>query len=207
MEIKALAAQIKTMQQNRKRAGKRAREQGENTLLRLIVLAVYVASEQSVELAAQCWCMERQRRRCEGECTSLARGWDIVAAWVASASVHDFAEARSPVSDAGIKAGQRAKNFLDDISSAVWCNEHNQVKGHAPTTHQLWSVASRASAQPLAGASGGAPALLKEGKALSSWGARWRRRWFFKYGKIRPREHHDVADLRAKAGEKTVCPK
>ena len=193
------------MQKNQKRAGKRAREQGESTLLRFIVLAVYVASEQSIELAAQCWCMERQRRHCPGECTSLARGQEIVANWVSDASVEDFAEARAPTSETGIKAQQHARRFLDDICSAVWCREHNQVKGHAPTTTQVWSATRRASAQPLAGATGAVPPLRKEGKALACWGTRWRRRWFFKYGKIRPREHQDVADLRAKATEQSFA--
>ena len=195
--LRQLQTQIRGLEKNKKKRDARSALQGGGCLQSVIVLLVYVMSNESVDLAAQCWCTERRRRGCANEDTSLTRGREVVGAWIAATSEHDWGILRDEHNPRLEQARVRARRFLADADAAVWALATNTKKGHAPTTKQLWhrqrsreTVHSDMVAERSAAASDA---------VVRSWAWRWRRRWFFKYGKIRTREHHNVSDLQQKA--------
>jgi len=202
--LRKVARQIKNKAQTEKRKAKRKHAQGCQSLLYFTVLAVYVLSKQCVELAAHCWCLSRKHRGCKGEDTSLQRGKAIVCDWVASANELAYLKVRDPDCPHSRKAVAIAHAFLKDSATAAWALQNNWSKGHAPSTLQLW-LASIGS-NDMQGSHGTDRGYVTNKKALEAWGRRWRKRWYFKYGKIRVREQHAVENLREKANGEKLTP-
>ena len=130
------------------------------------------------------------------DCCQVLRRCDTPAIWQ---------ELQHPERAASQNAVARAQTFLADAFTAVWAFTNNVNKGHAPTTQQLFIHSSstgtvaqlRDAAERSAAVSASTPRM---------WAWRWRRRWFFKYGKIRTREQYDVEELRRKVRSR-VSPK
>jgi len=197
-ELHEIGKQIRQLDKGARKSSRRRAAQGGHSLQRLVVLAVYIHGQQALELAAQCWCTERRHRGCKAEDTSLERGKTVVGSWVAAAKPAEWQALQRPVQPDTKKAVAKAKQFLADASTAVWALANNVVKGHAPTTQQLWR--RRAPSQLARLTDEAERSAAASPSTLRMWAWRWRRRWFFKYGKIRTREQYDVPDLRRKVG-------
>ena len=196
---------MRQLDKGARRASSRRAAQGECSLQRLIVLAVYLRSQQSMKLAAQCWCSERRHRGCVSEDTSLERALTVVKSWVDVTTPAIWQELQHPERAASQKAVARAQTFLADAFTAVWAFTNNVNKGHAPTTQQLFiHSSSTGTVAQLSDAAERSAAVSASTPRMWAW--RWRRRWFFKYGKIRTREQYDVEELRRKVRSR-VSPK
>ena len=207
-ELKEVGKQIRQLDKGARKSSRRRAAQGEHSLQRLVVLAVYIHGQQALDLAAQCWCTDRRHRGCEAEDTSLDRAKMVVGSWVAAATPAEWQALQRPVQPQIKKAVAKARKFLADASAAVWALACNVGKGHAPTTQQLWHHSAPSRIARLTGEAERSAAA--SASTLRMWAWRWRRRWFFKYGKIRTREQYDVPDLRRKVGapehpKRSIC--
>jgi len=101
-------------------------------------------------------------------------------------------------SPASRRALKHASAFIADAHVAMWALKSNIAKGFAPTTSQCWEE-RRKQLAPRHGHAAERSAAASKDKDIKNWGNRWRVLWRFKYGKLRTRERHDIADLRDKA--------
>jgi hypothetical protein len=200
-QIKDVAAALRRQRDARAKAQKRILAAGTQTHLRAATLAVYCLSQATLEAAAHFWSLERQRRPCQGEDCSLSRGLSIVTAWVEHASQDDFREARNPTTREKSRAHERALAYLANAGAAAWSADICRKSGHAPSTAEVWDMKTcmltQSTPTPLHVPA--APAT----KQVRQWGWSWRRRWFFKSGRLKVREHFSVEDARKKARRST----
>ena len=196
-ELRQTQAAIRSATKLLRRKRQRQDEQGKQTGLRLLVIAVFVLSGERGELAAHCWSMQRCHRGARDEEPTLADGERVVRAWCSSATAEDLEAVRNPVTAAQRRAHKAAKQYLADVSTTQWALSMNKKRGHAPATADVYDNRHGAS-------EGGselvspAPVAARSNGAVRMWGMRWRRRWSFKYGKMRIRDRFDVHDLRTK---------
>ena len=104
-------------------------------------------------------------------------------------------EGDSPASRRALK---HASAFIADAHVAMVALKSNIAKGFEPTSSQRWEE-RRKQLAPRHGHAAERSAAASRDKEIKNWGNRWRALWRFKYGKLRTRERHDIADLRDKA--------
>jgi hypothetical protein len=196
-EIQKSRHQIRCAEKAKRRRGARIDEQGGNHFVRLIVLAVYLLSGSSLELAVNCWMRRRRQSHCADEDVSAARGEHLIRLWVDEVDDEFWESLRSRDTAECRKAREEANRFLSNAHAAVWALQNNVKKGHAPTTQQLWDEKERA-AEVLQRIDGERSAPSSTKNAMNMWGKKWRVSWNFKYGKLRGRDRHDVEELRSK---------
>lgn len=207
-QLKCLASSclrdIRKEKRNLKRRQTRLAAGGSSTGLVGATLAVYQMSGCIIDLAAQYWCQERQRRACKHEDCSLQRGRRIVQEWIDAQPLQALLETAFPTTTGGKSARAKAASFLGRAGAAVWATRMIEQHGHAPSTRELWEESARITAEP---GDDGAPERQAAGArpSVKSWGWRWRRAWGFRRGKLRVRERYDTEDLREKAGRENVC--
>jgi len=197
IEKKALAKQIRDGAKNFKKKKQRQHEQGSNSMLRVLVLAVYLLSSGSQEVAAQCRCIRRRKSACIDEDTSRTQGMSVVGKWISTMSAEDEETILHSDLPAAQRVREEARRFLADAHTAIWALKNNKRKGHAPTSQQVWMEKCVARGQGQ-GSIGGEPSATPT-KRAAAWALRWRRRWFFKYGKIRTRERMELDAVQEKA--------
>jgi len=197
-ELRQTRAAIRSATKLLRRKRQRQDEQGKQTGLRLLVIAVFVLSGERGELAAHCWSMQRCHRGARDDEPTLAHGERVVRAWCSSATAEDLEAARNPVTHAQRRAHEAAKQYLADVSTTQWALSMNKKRGHAPSTADVYDNRHGTSSGGSELVSPAAVAPRSSG-AVRMWGVRWRRRWSFKYGKMRIRDRFDVHDLRTKA--------
>ena len=195
-ELQKSSHQIRCAEKAKRRRGARIDEQGGNHFVRLLVLAVYLLSGSSLELAVNCWMRRRRQSHCAEEDMSTARGEHLVRLWVDEVDDEFWEALRSRNTAECRKAREEANKFLSNAHAAVWALQNNVNKGHAPTTQQLWDEKERA-AEVLHQGDGERSAPSATQNAMKMWG-KWRVLWNFKYGKLRGRDRHDVEELRSK---------
>ena len=196
-ELRQTRAAIRNATKLERRRRQRQVEQGKQTGLRLLVIAVFVLSGECTELAAHCWSMQRCHRGARDEEPSLADGEGVVHAWLSSATAEDLEAARNPETAMQRRAHKAAKQYLADVSTTQWALSMNKKRGHAPATADVYDKrhgTSEMGSELLSPA----PIAARSSGAVRMWGMRWRRRWSFKYGKMRIRDRFDVHDLRNK---------
>jgi hypothetical protein len=195
--LRSLARQVRNEQKKNTRREQRLRNRGRCGALRLAVLAVFARGHRNEQLAANFWAFERQVRGTQGEEATASDGVLIVRDWVAAATPHDWERVARPVDAAAMLACRSADRFLHDAATAQWACSLNVSKGHAPSTQELRTERLHHGSHGLPSSS-----CLDEpassATAARSWGHRWRRRWFLKYGKLQIRDKLDVADIRHK---------
>jgi hypothetical protein len=209
MDLAARAAMLKAerqqLQQDMKVLARSSRKRhnrlelhGANSMQRLVVLLVHALSNNCLELAAHCWCMQRQHRGCKNEDTTLQTGRRITNAWVDATTSGEWDVLLHSTHVRVRQATVLANRFIADATTAGWALRVNCEKGHAPTTEQAWNV--RLHSLPTSSQTVHERSAFTVQASQKRWGHKWRQAWLFKYTKIRLREYHRVEDVREKAG-------
>ena len=168
-ELQKSSHQIRCAEKAKRRRGARIDEQGGNHFVRLLVLAVYLLSGSSLELAVNCWMRRRRQSHCAEEDMSTARGEHLVRLWVDEVDDEFWEALRSRNTAECRKAREEANKFLSNAHAAVWALQNNVNKGHAPTTQQLWDEKERA-AEVLHQGDGERSAPSATQNAMKMWG-------------------------------------
>ena len=197
-QLQESSQSIRTTTTNLKRKRARAQRQGEKSSQRARVLATYWLAGNSLDLAVECWAKLRTHLHCEGEETYAAKGRRCVQKWVQEVPAAEKEEILRGSSPASRRALKHASAFIADAHVAMVALKSNIAKGFEPTSSQRWEE-RRKQLAPRHGNAAERSAAASKDKEIKNWGNRWRALWRFKYGKLRTRERHDIADLRDKA--------
>ena len=133
------------------------------------MLAVYLLSGSSLELAVNCWMRRRRQSHCADEDMSAARGEHLIRLWVDEVDDEFWESLRSRDTAECRRAREEANRFLSNAHAAVWALQNNVKKGHAPTTQQLWDEKERA-AEVLQQVDGERSAPSSTKNAMTMWG-------------------------------------
>ena len=196
-EQRQLAKQIRQCRQNQQRKAHRLQNQGGSTLIHVLVLPVYLFSNKSLDLAVQCWMLKRRQKSCAEEDASRTRGIMVVSQWVENMTEDDEDAIRHSDLPTVVRVRDQTRKFLVDAHAAVWAMNNTKSTGHAPSSQQVWEARAAANRQWTGDAEGELSATSS--KRTAAWALRWRRRWFFKYVKIRTRERMDLDAVQDKA--------
>jgi hypothetical protein len=175
----------------------RAEQAGRATTVWWTVLAAFYTSDGSFELAAQCWCQQRQAHHCCAEQVSQTKALQVVRKWVDAVTPADLNEISNPSTPKIERAVSRGIKFVKQAGMAIWVLDHNRKRGHAPTTAQLleeWGTPAFERTAIADTDSHARCALARHRKQAS----RWRAQWFARFGRIRVREHLPVDNMRQK---------
>jgi len=114
-------------------------------------LSCFHAAEQSIDLAAHCWCVRRQPKKCHNEVVTMDEARKSVAQWTTSSTEGVLTILANPPAETTRRAIETGRLFAKQAAMATWVLTHSRDKGHAPTSAQISNhgAASRLSEQPL----------------------------------------------------------